>query len=509
MLNIVDSFLNKTTMYRLVLYVLSAFFVAALGLSFFQLLPYTPVLLMVSLVVILAASWIADFVFARVFEAPANNESVYITAFILFCIITPLRGGDYGLFLPLALWASVWAVASKYIFAIGKKHLFNPAALAVVITSFAINESASWWIGTMYLLPVVVIGGALVVRKIRRTDLVLGFFGAALVTIIGLALWNGNDPFFALHKTLVDSAFFFFAFIMLTEPLTTPPSKWLRVGYGALVGFLFAPALHIGSIYSTPELALVLGNIFSYAVSPKEKLLLRLKERVKIAADTFEFVFAADPPFSFAPGQYMEWTLSHRDPDSRGNRRYFTLASSPTETDIRIGVKFYPEPSSFKNHLAFLPIGSGIVASQKAGEFIMPKDATQKLVFIAGGIGVTPFRSMIEYLLDTGEKRRAVLFYSNKTAGDIAYKEIFDRAETELGIKTIYAITDPGEVPAWPSVRRGFIDANMIQAEVPDFKECLFYISGPHGMVLTFENLLKKMGVKSSQIKTDYFPGFA
>ncbi|MBI5005021.1 MAG: RnfABCDGE type electron transport complex subunit D [Candidatus Lloydbacteria bacterium] len=509
MLNTIDTFLNKTTMYRLVLYVLTAFFAVAFALSFFQLLPYTPFELILSLIIIAAVSWVANIIFVRVFEAPANVESVYITAFILFFIITPLRGGDYALFLPLALWASVWAVGSKYIFAIGKKHIFNPAALAVIITSFAINESASWWIGTIYMLPVVAVGGMLVVRKIRRTDLVLSFFTAALVTIVGLALLNGNDPWFALHKTLFDSAFFFFAFIMLTEPLTTPPTKWLRIGYGALVGFLFAPALHIGSLYSTPELALVLGNLFSYAVSPKEKLILILKERVKLAADTLEFIFANNRPVAFSPGQYMEWTLAHRDPDSRGNRRYFTIASSPTESDIRIGVKFYPEPSSFKNHLAFLRVGEKIVASQRAGDFVMPKNKTQKLVFIAGGIGVTPFRSMTEYLLDTQEKRPVTLLYSNKTAGDIAYKDIFDRAEAELGTKIIYAITDLGEVPLWSSVRRGFVDEKMIQAEVPDYRECLFYISGPHGMVAAFESMLKRMGVKKSQIKTDYFPGFA
>lgn len=509
MLNFIDNFLNKTAMYRLVLIVLSVFFVAALGLSFFQLLPYSPVDLVVSAFIIVAVSWITNLIFARVFEAPANTESAYITALILFFIIMPLRAGNYAQFLPLAVWASILAVASKYIFAIGKKHIFNPAALAVVITAFAINESASWWIGTANMLPFVLVGGALVVRKIRRTDLVFGFFISALITITWLALLNGNDPLFALYKTLIDSAFFFFAFIMLTEPITTPPSKWLRTGYGALVGFLFAPALHIGLLYSTPELALVIGNIFSYFVSPKEKLILTLKERIKVAADIYEFVFGKNQPLSFSPGQYMEWTLGHRDPDSRGNRRYFTLASSPTEDDIRIGVKFYPEPSSFKNHLAFLPVGSKVVASQRAGDFVMPKNKEQKLVFIAGGIGVTPFRSMIEYLLDMGEKRRVTLFYSNKTADDIAYKDIFDRAAAELGIKTIYAITDPGEVPAWPSVRRGFVDANMIKTEIPDFRECVFYISGPHGMVVAFQSALKNLGIKQSNIKTDYFPGFA
>ncbi len=507
----IDDFLNKTTMYRLVLYMLVLFFVAALGLSFFGLLPSQPIDIIVSAAIILAASWITNLVFAHVFEAPANVESVYITALILFCIITPPQGSDYSGFLSLALWASAWSMASKYIFAIGKKHLFNPAAFAVALTALTINESASWWIGTKYMLPVVLLGGILVVRKIRRADLVLSFLIAALLAILGFALAKGADPLVALYKTVADSALLFFAFIMLTEPLTTPPTKWLRVAYGALVGLLFAPAIHIGSIYSTPELALVIGNIFSYLVSPKERLILRLKELVKVANNTYDFVFENSRSFSFKPGQYMEWTLEHRDPDSRGNRRYFTIASSPTEPDVRIGVRFYPEPSSFKNRMASLAKGEKLVAAQCAGDFVLPKDKEQRIVFIAGGIGVTPFRSMIKYLLDKNEKRPIIMLYSNKTVDDIAYRDVFDGAEAALGIKTVYAVTDPDDGASqkdWP-ITRGFIDANMIKREVPDYLLRTFYISGPHSMINAFETVLRQMGVARSQIKTDFFPGFA
>lgn len=508
MLNFADNFLNKTTMYRLVLYVLVFLYLAALILSLFGVLPYSWSDLIASVVVITAVSFITNFIFARVYEAPDNVESIYITALILVFIITPPQMGDYSQYLTLAIWASIWSMASKYIFAVRKKHIFNPAALAVALTALTINQPATWWVGTIYMLPFVLIGGFLVVRKMRRTDLVSSFFVGALVTIVGMALYKGANPTTAIYNTLIRSSFFFFAFIMLTEPLTTPPRRWLRIAYGALVGFLFAPNIHIGAIYFTPELALIAGNVFSYAVSPKEKLILKLKDCIKIASDTYDFVFANDKKFKFKPGQYMEWTLKHRDPDSRGNRRYFTIASAPTESDVRIGIKFYPEPSSFKNHLANLPAGAEIVASQRAGDFVLPANKNQKLVFIAGGIGVTPFRSMIKHLLDMNEERNIILLYSNKTVADIAYKDIFDSAQMKLGIKTVYAITDPGEVPAGWTVRRGFIDANLIKGEVPDYLERTFYISGPHGMVSAFEVTLKNMGVKRSNIKTDYFPGF-
>jgi ferredoxin-NADP reductase len=509
MLNFVDNFLNKTTMYKVVLYVLIFFFGASLFLSFFGFLSYTPMHLISSLLIILSISWITNIIFSFFYNAPTNTESIYITALILFFLITPVEGGAYSQFLPFAFWASVWAMASKYILAIKGKHIFNPAAFAVVLTAMTLNQSASWWIGTPNMLPFVLIGGFLIIRKIRRADLFFAFMISAFVTISALAIFKGSNVVNTLMKTLTDSAFFFFAFVMLTEPLTAPTTKWLRIAFGAIVGFLFAPALHFGIFYSTPELALIIGNIFAYIVSPKEKLFLKLKNRIKVGIDTFDFIFEKDKNFNFRPGQYMEWTLKHRSPDTRGNRRYFTLASSPTEEEIHLGVKFYPEPSSFKNRLLALPPGGEIIAAQKSGDFVLPEDLERELVFIAGGIGITPFRSMIKYLLDKKQKRFITLLYSNKTTKDIAYKEIFDEARAELGIKTLYVVTGKDEIVTGNFVQRGAIDARMIEREVPDYKNKTFYISGPRGMVDAFENTLKSIGVSRKNIKTDFFPGFA
>ena len=89
------------------------------------------------------------------------------------------------------------------------------------------------------------------------------------------------------------------------------PTQSLRIAYGMLVGFLFAPGIHVGSVYSTPELALVVGNSFSYAVSPKAKHIPKLKEKKEVGTDIHDFVFATPDKVAFRPGQYMEWTLGH------------------------------------------------------------------------------------------------------------------------------------------------------------------------------------------------------
>ena len=492
-------------MYRLVLYYLIVLFGVAFLFGFFGILPYSPATLVFSTTVITAACWITNWLCAKVFDALTNVESVYITSLILALIITPVIPTNYA-GVGFLVFASVWAMASKYLLAIGKRHIFNPAAFGVALSALVINQSATWWVGgNLPLAAFVVIGGLLIVRKIQRFDLVIAFSIAAFFAIVATA-GSGNATT-AIVQTLLHSSFFFFAFIMLTEPLTTPPNRILRIVYGALVGFLFAPNVHIGSFYLSPELALLVGNIFSYAVSPKGRFMLTLKQAKEAANDVYDFVFTPDRKLSFSPGQYMEWTLGHRRPDSRGNRRYFTIASSPTEDTIRLGVKFYPQSSTFKQALGAMKVGDKISASHIAGGFVLPKNPKKKLVFIAGGIGVTPFRSMIQCLLDKNEARSITMFYSNRLQSDIAYKEIFDRAESALGIKTIYAVTNE-KVPV-PGMYNGAINAQLIIQQVPDYKERTFYISGPHTMVEAFETTLHDMGVSRLKIKSDFFPGFA
>jgi glycine betaine catabolism B len=505
-MNFIDSFLNRITMYRLVLYFLMALIGIAIILSAFGLLPFSPQYLILSSLLILIICWIANGAFARAYKVPANVESVYITALILALIIQPPVSLWDPAFLQMALWASVFAIASKYIVAIRKKHIFNPAAFGVAVTAFALGLSASWWVGTVAMLPAVLIGGLLVTRKILRSDLVFSFLAVGVVAILASHFSGfGAAPHF-LWRIIADTPLFFFAFIMLTEPLTTPPTSARRMWYGTLVGFLFVPGWHVAGIASSPEIALLLGNIFAYIVSPKMRLVLTLKEKTQLTPDTYDLAFIPDQKVSFHPGQYLEWTIPAAGADNRGNRRYFTIASSPTESVVRMGVKMYPNGSTFKKTLYELQPGDRIVASQLAGDFTLPNDPARKLAFIAGGIGITPFRSMMRYMLDTGEKRDAVLLYSARTDKDIAYKDVFDEARKKLGMKTVYAVGAAEQLE--PDMQVAMIDAEMIKREVPDYTGRQFYISGPRAMVTSFERTLSDMGVPRSHIVTDFFPGF-
>jgi Na+-transporting NADH:ubiquinone oxidoreductase subunit NqrB len=420
MITFIDNFLNKITMYRLVLYYLTVLLLAALGFSFFHVLSFSPDALLFSSFLILITCFVFNILFAKVFGVTPNIESVYITALILALIITPVPSNDY-VGIGFIIFASVWAMGSKYIFAIGKKHIFNPAAFGVALSALMIGQSATWWVaGNMALFPFVLIGGLLIVRKIRRFDLVISFFVVSLLTIA--LTTSSQDHLKPVIQTLLHSSFFFLAFVMLTEPLTMPPTRTLRILYGAIVGFLFAPNIHIGSFYLTPEIALLIGNIFVYLVSPKGRFVLTLKQRNKLASDQYEYIFSPDRSFSFRPGQYFEWTLGHHSADNRGNRRFFTIASSPTEDDVRLGVRFYEPASTFKRALGYMKFNDEVSVSNLAGDFVLPKNKEKKLVFIAGGIGITPFRSMVQYMIDNKDKREATLFYSNRTREEVAYK---------------------------------------------------------------------------------------
>ncbi len=506
-MKLIDNFLNGYTMYRIVLYGLLMLTAVSLLFSITGVLYYKPLNLLGSLLILTVTCYFSNIVFAKLLKAPTNVESSLITALILFFIFDPLSNNSQASTLVLA---GLIAMASKYVLAINKKHIFNPAAVSAVILGMLGNGDALWWIGSDVLLPVAAIIGFLIVRKIRRFKMVLSFLVVAVIsiTLVGVLI-NNVPPLEAVTQAFTSWPLIFFATVMLTEPLTTPPRNKLRIMYASLVGILFGAQFQFGPLFSTPELALVLGNIYSYIVSPKQRLQLLLSEKRQLADGMYEFIFHATPKMSYIPGQYLEWTLPHASSDSRGNRRYFTIASSPTESDIKLGVRILEkESSSFKRKLLSLKKGDSLTASQLAGDFTLPKDTSKKLVFIAGGIGITPFRSILQYLLDTNQKRDITLFYTAPSPQEFAYKEIFEKAQQNLAIKIIYIITRPENVPkGWPG-KTGRISEQMIKDEVSDYKDRLFYLSGPNAMVDSYKKLLTDMGISRKNLISDYFPGF-
>lgn len=505
MIGALDDLLGRVTMYRLTLYYLAALVVAAIVLASAGVLAMEPLVIGIYTLTGLAVCWLTGLVFAKVYKVPLNAESGHISALILALIFSPMGLGNRGA-IGAFIFACVWAGAAKFAVAWRGKHIFNPAAFGAALTALLLNESASWWAaGNLPLLPVVAIGGLLVARKLKRFDLVLAYLAAAAAATF---LASGGTTFLGeAEGTLLYSPLLFVGFIMLTEPLTTPPSRAMRIAYGALVGALSGPNIHLGPVPVTPELALLIGNAFAWLASPKARHLLVLQRIEEVARGIYDFVFVAEPPLVFKAGQYLEWTLAVHPGDARGNRRFFTVASAPETAEARLGVRIYPNSSAFKRALGALQPGDRVFAGQPAGDFTLPRNPGQKLAFLAGGVGVTPFRAMVEHLLIAREARSITLLYGSEKQADIAYRDLFDRAASELQMKTVYVLA--GERVLAPGMAQGMIDERTIAAEIPDFAERLFYIAGPPAMVTASRAALRRLGVRPARIKLDYFPGLA
>lgn len=217
------------------------------------------------------------------------------------------------------------------------------------------------------------------------------------------------------------------------------------------------------------------------------------------------FWFKPDTPVSYTAGQFTEIYLPHDTPDNRGIRRWFTLSSSPTEPMVSITTKFSTQQSStFKQTLAKLVPGTPLKLAQPMGDFVLPKDASRPLVFVAGGIGVTPMRSMVKYLLDKKEKRDIQLIYAATKREELAFQMLF----RDYGVALTTVIKD---APAGYTGETGSLTAERILQLVrpQDKNTALFYLSGPEPMVEALTKDLQKQGVHKHRIITDYFPGYA
>lgn len=504
----IESLVNTITMYKLTVFGLLAITAVALLLSTIGVLGQPIIGLLLSLTFIVTVSYASSRLFAWTFSTKHNSESWLITALILFLIISPpdeftLKLGTYWAELLLTGLAAFFATASKYILAVRGKHVFNPAAIGVVAVSlFGLSSGyATWWVATPFLLPVVVIAGLLIVVKTRRYVMVNAFLAAALSVIVVVALLTDYPVIDALKLDILSGPLLFFAAIMLTEPLTSPATKKWQIVYAILVGVLFSSQL---PWVSSPEVALLIGNVLAFAVGLHYAPTLHIHKIIKLSPTTYEILAAPSRPLLFKPGQYLELSLPHRQQDLKGMRRVFSIASAPSEKFVRFGITVAGEISSFKKEL-LKSEGKIIRAVQLGGDFTLPTDTTKPLLFIAGGVGITPFRSMLSDMLEISQKRDVTLFYGAATVDAIMYQDILDKAEQKAGLNVIPVVAEPRK--NWQG-ESGFVRVSLLHRYVPDFRDRLIYISGPPAMVETIKKQLQEKGVDKRHIKTDYFTGY-
>ena len=220
------------------------------------------------------------------------------------------------------------------------------------------------------------------------------------------------------------------------------------------------------------------------------------------ANNIVSFFFKPEQPLQYTPGQYTRLTLDHPHADDRGTRRWFTLSSSPTEPLPFITTKFTDKDgSSFKKALHKLEPGTEVDMASALGDFVLPKLMQTPLIFVAGGIGITPFRSMFRWLADTGEQRSIRFIYGVRNEDEIVFQKDMDDA----GVHATIVVSEPS--PAWGG-ERGRITAEMIIGLEKPTDDTLIYLSGPEPMIEALAEDLKKQGIKEDQLVTDFFPGY-
>lgn len=492
-------------MYQAVLRFLVGSLVLALLLGTFNKIAFDEFAILQTTVLALIFCYIFQRIFERIFRVAGNKESWLITALIIALIVGPSNVED--IWLPLGTAAAA-AIGSKFLLTWHKRHIFNPAAFGIVVMAITLGTGSSWWIGTMPFSLLTVIGGLLIAYKIRRVSSVMVFLAVYLIGFIGL---NSTELSLTTNLELVralllDTPLLFFASIMLIEPATSPTGRRNRVLYAAAVaaGIVSVQRFWPGIQFSF-ELVLLGGNGLTRLVERGGSLPVTLVKREKLTESIESFFFETSPKLNFTPGQFLEWTVPHANPDSRGIRRWFTIASSPTEPYLQLTTRFAEKSSTLKSAMRQLQPGQQISAHGLEGDFVLPADKTAAIVMIAGGIGITPFRSMIRFLLDRGEARDITLIYAVRQAEDLVFMDVFEQAQRAFGLKLVPVVAEGSA--SWQG-KVGRIEKQLLNAEAPEINHSEVYISGPEPMVEALSGVVRELGTPNSAIHQDFFPGY-
>jgi len=233
---------------------------------------------------------------------------------------------------------------------------------------------------------------------------------------------------------------------------------------------------------------------------------VKLLKKEEIANETMAFHFEKPKGFTFTAGQFGGFTLT--DPpetDEEGNRRLFSLANAPFEQDLMIATRM--RDTAFKRVLKSLAIGAEVKLDAPYGNFILHKPPVTPAVFLTGGVGISPARSIIAQATNENLAHRIILFYSNKTPQDTAFLsdfESFAKVNPNFTFVPVMTRTTPQE---WKG-ESGHMTREMLLKHVKGLAAPSYYLSGPAGMVAAMRQALTDMAVNEDNIRTEEFSGY-
>lgn len=233
-------------------------------------------------------------------------------------------------------------------------------------------------------------------------------------------------------------------------------------------------------------------------------------KKEQIAKDIWTFYFARkDTHVDFLAGQFIRMTLDIKEPDERGSSRTFSIASSPLNREF-LTITTRILQSTFKKTLLDLVPGTIVKFFGPNGRFVLDEKEAIPRIFLAGGIGITPFHSMITYVAENNLSLPITLFVSFSTVEEVVFHEELTRISMDhQNIRIVYTITKPEESQMSWDGEKGRISADLIKKYVPpDFVNSFFYISGPPPMVDAMFSLVKAMGIPDERVKKEKFVGY-
>jgi ferredoxin-NADP reductase len=232
---------------------------------------------------------------------------------------------------------------------------------------------------------------------------------------------------------------------------------------------------------------------------------MTLVDRQRIALDTMAFWFEPDDGyFEFRAGQHLDVAFAQPKPGSENdNFRTFSLANAPQENKpIMIAMRM--RKTVFKNALQSAGLGTKFIISRPRGSFTLHKDLARPAVFLAGGIGIAPIRSILEQAAQQRAQHKMYLFYSNRNVDDAAFlEEIVQLSVKNRNLLIIPTLTGRTTL-AWP-FEKGHINRDMLKRYLPALQGPLYYISGPSEMVTAMIMLLQNAGVSEDDMKVEEF----
>lgn len=238
------------------------------------------------------------------------------------------------------------------------------------------------------------------------------------------------------------------------------------------------------------------------------KVTTKLVKKEVVASGTMAFHFAKPEGWQFVAGQTIDLTLINPpQTDAEGNTRTFSIASTPFEPNLMIATRM--RDTAFKNTLKDAEVGLEIEMDGPFGSFNLHKDTSKPAVFLAGGIGITPFRSMIINATQAHLPHQIYLFYSNRTPEDTAFGDDLKHAQAQNpNFHLIQTMTQlkPDNTP-WTG-EKGYINAEMLKNHLSDLDLPIYYIAGPPPMVASLKQVLIETGISEDNIKFEEFPGY-